>query len=213
MKIVKGNKTEEINKKSFKNLIRTSQEIVIDLGTGDGRFVYAYARENPNSFVIGIDPNQKQMSIFSKKVNKERLENTLFAVGSIEKIPERLKEIADKVYVNFPWGSLLGGIATSKSSIIKNISSLLKPKGILEIIFGYSQEAESSEVKRLGLNNLDLQKIETEIIPIFEKNNLKSIQTSILKKSDIFEIDSSWGKKLSFGNTREMFHLTFSKTK
>lgn len=211
MKVIKGNKIKEINKKTFKNLIRGYEEVVIDLGTGDGRFVFAYARENPNSFIIGIDPNQRQMSIYSKKVNKEKLTNAFFIVGSVEKLPKRLNGIANKVYVNFPWGSLLGGIVNADPTVLKNISSLLKPKGELEITFGYSQDSEPSEVKRLGLDNLDQTKLKDVIIPGFEKLELNLIQSTNLEKKGIFEIDSSWGKKLSFGQERKIFKLLFTK--
>ena len=117
-------------------MARRYKEVVVDLGTGDGRFVFSYARENPNSFVIGVDPSHKQMSIYSKKVNKEKLENAIFVVGSVEKLPEMLNKTADRVFVNFPWGSLLGGIANAESDIVKNISGLLKKGGRLPSIGG-----------------------------------------------------------------------------
>ncbi|MDQ3258004.1 MAG: hypothetical protein M3R15_29660 [Acidobacteriota bacterium] len=39
----------------------TGEGIVLDIGTGDGRFVYAYARQNPNKFFIGIDANPRPL--------------------------------------------------------------------------------------------------------------------------------------------------------
>ena len=38
---------------------RTGEGVIIDIGTGDGRFVYQSARQNPNKFYIGIDPNTR----------------------------------------------------------------------------------------------------------------------------------------------------------
>ena len=37
----------------------TGAGVIIDIGTGDGRFVYQSARRNPNKFYIGIDPNTR----------------------------------------------------------------------------------------------------------------------------------------------------------
>lgn len=35
----------------------TDKGVVIDLGTGDGRFVYRAARDHPGKFYLGIDAN------------------------------------------------------------------------------------------------------------------------------------------------------------
>jgi len=37
--------------------------VIIDIGTGDGRFVYQSARRNPNKFYIGIDPVRDKSEI------------------------------------------------------------------------------------------------------------------------------------------------------
>ena len=58
MKIIKGNKTEEMSKQNFDLLKGGYQKVFIDLGTGDGRFVYKSALAEPNTLFIGIDPNE-----------------------------------------------------------------------------------------------------------------------------------------------------------
>lgn len=209
MKAIKGNKTLEIAKKELNDLTGSYETVIIDLGTGDGRFVYKTAKENPNKLVIGIDPSQKQLEIYSRKCNKEKLENALFVLGSVENLPTELEGIAEIVYINFPWGSLLGGIAGADEKVTENISSLVKTGGKLDVTFGYSQDAEPSEVKRLGLDNLTLDTIETEIVPEFEKNGLSLQQLYALRKEDMFKISSSWGKKLTFGQDRAVFRMVF----
>ena len=44
-----------ISKPSSNLLPLTGEGVVIDIGTGDGLFVYESARANPNKFYIGID--------------------------------------------------------------------------------------------------------------------------------------------------------------
>ena len=211
MKIIKGNKTEELNKTNLATLIHDHEKVILDLGTGDGRFVYKTASKYPNNLVIGIDPSQKQLEIYSKRANKNKVENALFVVGSVEVLPEELINTGDEVYINFPWGSLLGGISGVDEKIIKNISSLVKPGGKLEIVLGYSQEAEPSEIKRLKLDQLDERKIQNEIIPEFEKNKLQLSQLSNIHNEEYFKLDSSGGKKLTFGKEREIYKLVLIK--
>ncbi len=188
------------------------EKTIIDLGTGDGRFVYKNAKQNPNNLYIGIDPSQKQLQTYQKKINKDRLENAKLLAGSIELLPTQhphLKESADVVYINFPWGSLLGAIANAKSELIANISWLIKKGGSVEILFGYSQEAEPTETKRLGLDDLNEDKIRNQIASVFKKNNLYLKQLTNVTKKESFKLDSSWGKKLSFGQERKLYKLVF----
>jgi len=49
----------------------TGEGIVIDIGTGDGRFVSAAARANPNKFFIGIDANTKPLEKPSIKATRK----------------------------------------------------------------------------------------------------------------------------------------------
>ena len=211
MKVIQGNKEKEITKAQLAALRDKFEVVVIDLGTGDGRFSYKMAKEKPKALVIGLDPSKKLLGEFSKKANRERLGNVLYAVGSIEMLPEELYGIADEVYVNFPWGSLLAGIANASGKTIEDVSSLIKPGGKLEIIFGYSQSAEPSEVERLGLSDLSAKKVRGEVIPEFEKRDFKVVEVQELGKEEVFEISSTWGKKLSFGQKRKIFRLVFTK--
>lgn len=211
MKIIRGNKTEELNKTDLDSLTNKYKKVILDLGTGDGRFVYKTAKDSPNNLVIGVDPSQKQLETYSKRARKDKLENAFFVLGSVELLPKELIGVADLVYIHFPWGSLLGGISRADNKVIKSISSLVKSGGKLEMIFGYSQEAEPSEAKRLELDQLNEEKIRDEIVPEFEKNNLHLSQLSTLRKEEYFKVDSSWGKKLTFGQEREIFKLILNK--
>lgn len=212
MKTIKGNKLIEINKNKFLEMTKHFEKIEIDLGTGDGRFVFKNSMENPDTLYIGIDPSQKQMQTFSKKSVREKLDNTLFVLGSIEIPPKELKSIADTVHVNFPWGSLLGNIVNTNPQAIKNISNLIKPRGELKIIIGYSHKAEPTEVERLNLDKINGDYIKEEISPAFEKENLKLNKVTTLLKKDLAKIESTWGRKLRFGQERNIYCLEFAKT-
>lgn len=96
---------------------RTGEGIVIDIGTGDGRFVSAMARANPNKFFIGIDANVKPLEKPSmkatRKLNKGGLKNAMFVQAAIELLPEEFTGVADEIHIHFPWGSLLRSVAAA----------------------------------------------------------------------------------------------------
>ncbi len=101
--------------------------VVVDIGTGDGEFVYAIAKDNPDRFIIGIDPDYKGLEKSStriyKKAPKGGLDNALFVLGSIEALPEELNDIANQVFINFPWSGLLKGIVLVEDDTFPNPGS------------------------------------------------------------------------------------------
>ena len=71
----------------------------MDIGTGDGRYVSAAARADPNKFFIGIDANVKPLEKPSmratRKPNKGGLPNAMFVQAAVEFLPEEFAGVAD----------------------------------------------------------------------------------------------------------------------
>lgn len=211
VQIVKGNKKENVTAGSLNDLVKGYKKIIIDLGTGDGRYVYKKALENPTSFLIGIDPSAKQLETFSKKANRKRLENVLFCVGSIENVPHELKGVADELVIILPWGSLLQEIVVPKVETIEKVVELLQPNGEIIIILGYSLDSEPSETERLNLPEIDKKYIEKNMLPVFEQAQLKLHSLQETQKNELKKIGTTWGNKLSFGTDRKIFRLELIK--
>jgi ubiquinone/menaquinone biosynthesis C-methylase UbiE len=76
--------------------------VIVDIGTGDGRFVYQCARENPNKFYIGIEPNVRPLEKISEKIHRKPdkggAPNVLFVQAAVEALPSELNAIADEVH-------------------------------------------------------------------------------------------------------------------
>ncbi len=204
MKIVRGNKLLDIFE-----LPTGFGQVVLDLGTGDGRFIFKNAQKHPSILYIGVDPSQKQLGIYSKEATKRKLTNTLFVLAAVENLPSELNEVADKVFVLYPWGSLLQGVATADQKTLQTLRTLLRPNGLLEIVYGYSSESDYGEYKRLNLDNLDIEYIKNDLIPKFETAGFTVVSTELLNKSQRGNYESTWSKKLSFGRDRAVVKLVF----
>src|SRR5436190_16837280 len=104
---------------------------MVDLGTGDGRFVLLAARRDPTTLAIGIDADAASMLEASRRAarapKKGGLANALFVVSAVEAIPEELAEIADDIRIAFPWGSLLRGVVGADDHVLAGIASFAKP--------------------------------------------------------------------------------------
>lgn len=211
MRIVVGNKIEEIDKQKFQETTSNYSSIEIDLGTGDGRFVYKNALLRKGALFIGIDPSEKQLEIYSKKAVKENVQNSIYVVASFEMLPSELKGTADKVYINLPWGTLLENIVVPTKGGLDKLLELLKEKGELEIILGYAQELEPSETKRLNLPPIHLGLINDIIVPAFEERGFHAKEFYEMTKKQLVDVETTWAKKLRFGRDRRIYKIVFSK--
>lgn len=189
------------------------ENVEIDLGAGDGRFVYKNALKNPNTLYIAIEPSEKQMQTSIRASNRNRLNNVVFLNYAFETLPmEVLYKSANKLYIHFPWGSLLKFVVSPTREELLKINSLLKVGGNLEIFFGYSPESEPAETTRLGLVRIDTKYVKENIIPEFEKVEFELVSLQKLEKFDLKKLESTWGKKLVFGKDRPMFELKLRLT-
>ncbi|EKD95637.1 MAG: 16S rRNA methylase [uncultured bacterium] len=211
MKVVTGKSIKEVDKNELVNILNAYKKVEVDLGTGDGRYVYKNAKENSGTLFIGIEPIQKQLENYSRKSQKENITNAIYILGSVEYFPDELLGTADKLTIILPWGSLLQSITNPNYEKNSLISNILKSNGICEIVLGYSQEYEPNETERLELENLSVEYLKSTVIPIFEKNNLHLTEFGSLGKKDLKPIESTWSKKLSFGKNRPLYQLKFKK--
>jgi 16S rRNA (adenine(1408)-N(1))-methyltransferase len=123
----------------------TGEGVVIDLGTGDGLFVYQSARRNPRKFYIGVDPNARPLEKISEKIHrrpeKGGLPNALFVQAAAESLPAELDGAADEVHVHFPWGSLLRAVAIGDPAVLANLRRICAAEALLEIVVGWTRNA------------------------------------------------------------------------
>ena len=96
---------------TIKEEIKKSEKgIIVDIGTGDGKFVYELAKEHPSRFIIGIDLSKENVRELSAKIYKKPsrggLKNALFVLASAFDLPSELNNFVNQVFINFPWGRL-----------------------------------------------------------------------------------------------------------
>jgi 16S rRNA (adenine(1408)-N(1))-methyltransferase len=205
---VKGKKTEKIQDlKGIENF----EKIIVDLGTGDGRFVYENAKIFPQNYYIGVDTLAKSMEEFSSKTAREKLNNALFVVGNAESFLPGINYIVDEIFINFPWGSLLAYCVKPSEIFLQELKRVLKVGGLVQMTFGYSEEFEQKQVERLELPSITLDSLQTKIAENYIGNGFRLCKVAELTKSEVFEIGSTWGKKLKFGRDRPVFKIVLEK--
>jgi 16S rRNA (adenine(1408)-N(1))-methyltransferase len=189
----------------------TGEGVIIDIGTGDGRFVYQSARQNPNKFYIGIDPNARPLEKISEKIHRKPAKggapNVLFIQSAVEDLPTELDGVADELHVHFPWGSLLRAIATGDAAVLQNLRRICSTGALLEVVIGLDPERDQSEIERLGLTPLSLKFIDDELIPKYAAAGFETIERGILSASEWPELKTSWSRRLQGNERRTITYL------
>lgn len=183
----------------------TGEGVIIDIGTGDGSFVYQSARLNPNKFYIGIDPNTRPLEKISEKIYRKPAKggagNVLFIQAAIEDLPGELNGVADEVHVHFPWGSLLRAVAIGEIEVLRNVRRICSTGALLEVVTGLDPERDQSEIERLGIPPLSLDFIDTVLTKNYAAAGFKITERGILAASEWPDFETSWAKRLK-GNER-----------
>ncbi len=193
------------------SLPRTGEGIVIDIGTGDGRFVSALARANPNKFFIGIDANVKPLEKPSmkatRKPNKGGLPNVMFVQAAIEDLPEEFDGVADEIHIHFPWGSLLRAVANGEGAALRSLRKIAAPNSILEIVIGVDPDRDRAELDRLGIQDLSDQYLGSILTDNYRASGFEIKEHGEMERSAWAKLESSWARKLQVNIDRRVVYL------
>jgi 16S rRNA (adenine(1408)-N(1))-methyltransferase len=196
----------------------TSAGVIVDIGTGDGRFVYRSAQQNPNRFYIGIDASAAALKEISTKATRRKqakggLNNVLFLQAAIENLPEELDEVADEIHVHFPWGSLLQAVATGADDALKNLRRIAAPDCLLEIIIGLDETRDRTEIERLSLPQLSAPYLQNVLLPKYRAAGFETIESGVLSPADWTRLETSWARKLQVNaGSRKVIYLIAQAT-
>jgi 16S rRNA (adenine(1408)-N(1))-methyltransferase len=190
----------------FESLVREYEDVVIDVGTGDGRFVLRTARERPQSLVIGIDPVQTAMAEVARrasaKPSRGGVANALFLVASAEALPPALSSRASVVTVNYPWGALLRTLVQPDPDGLRAVVGLLEPGGRLIALLNASVTDDRDYGERLGLPPLEAAHIDERLVPGWLESGLDGVSWHRLEPDEEPAHHTTWGRRLVRGSNR-----------
>ena len=197
---------------SFDNLSSlTAGSVIVDIGTGDGRFVYQSARENPAKFYVGIDANAKPLEKISMKATRRLAKggapNILFVQAAVENLPNELNDTADEIHIHFPWGSLLGALAIGEDNALRSLHRISAPNCLLEVVMGIDPDRDHAEIKRLNLPLLTTNYIETALAPKLETVGFNLVECGVVAPAEWPHLKSSWARRLQGSDRRDVVYF------
>lgn len=162
VRILVGKTIVEQEAEALERLRAPYGRVVIDLGTGDGRFALRGAREEPESLYLAIDAVADNMIPTAQKARKKPgkggAPNALFVVSSIEQLPPVFDGWADELHVGYPWGSLLAAFVEPDVALLTRIFALARPGAAVHIRLNYSVFEDAEYMTRLELPPFDAER-------------------------------------------------------
>lgn len=129
MEISHGKHTAELDRAGLWTRIAGYQDILIDLGTGDGRWILQCARNHPARFAIGIDTCRENLREAARRLPR----NALLLIADARSLPPELAGLATAITINFPWGSLLTALLTADQPLIDSLRRTARPGATLDL--------------------------------------------------------------------------------
>lgn len=183
----------------------------MDIGTGDGLFVYQCAQKNPRKFYIGIDANPRALEKISEKIHRKPakggLPNVLFVQSAVEDLPDELSGVADEVHVHFPWGSLLKAVATGDRAVLDNLRRICSSGALLEVVIGLDPERDRSETERLALQPITIAYVDSVLVSNYRDAGFEIFERGLVSPSEWPKLQTSWAKRLHGSASRSLIYI------
>jgi 16S rRNA (adenine(1408)-N(1))-methyltransferase len=198
METLWGRRSLDLDSNGLKQRLTDYTHTLIDLGTGDGRFVRSLAEKYTESFFIGIDACRENLRLNSQ----QKLPNALFIIASAQALPKELNDLASRVSINFPWGSLLESLLRNDAALIDGLSAISRPQASLEIYL-------NGEALRTAGWTLDsgADQIEASL----NASDWRKKSRGCLDAHALCSFSSTWAKRLAFGRDPRAVRLIFQR--
>lgn len=169
--------------------------IILDLGTGDGKFAFHYARTFPNHFVIGVDSCRENL----REHSRAKLINLLFVIASAQYLPHELNGLVSHITNNFPWGSLLESLLGGDPNLLCGLKSISRVNTSINIRLNGRALVEADWSLEDGSRQIYSNLLQTG----WQIKTPMIMDSSVLRK-----FPSTWAKRLAFGRDPRAIQLS-----
>jgi 16S rRNA (adenine(1408)-N(1))-methyltransferase len=195
---VVGKIVRDLDATSFDALRAGYRELVLDLGTGDGKHVLSVARHRPDALVVGVDAGpdafRATARAAARKPAKGGLANVLFVWAAVEDLPPELTGI-DDVHVLMPWGSLLRALIGPDETVLLRIAQRCRPQA--RFLITVNLHAWRPPVPEVGATAEPTpESALTLLAPAFARAGWRIESAAYLSETEIEQLGTSWTKRL-----------------
>ena len=168
---------------------------------------------DPGTFVLAIDADARSLVDASRRAagrpSRGVLPNIVFLAEGVERLPAAFDGLADRVSVNFPWGSLLRGALGLDEATTAAMARLVAPSGRLEIVVSVVERDRRAMGAGAGpFGNDDIERMTLA----FAVHGLVLVETCPLTPDEIRATGSTWAHRLRSDPDRPVWRIAFETT-
>jgi 16S rRNA (adenine(1408)-N(1))-methyltransferase len=186
METIRGRTSLELDFNGLMDRLANYNRIILDLGTGDGRYVHTLAMEHPGWFIIGVDSCRENLRQYSQA----KLQNILFIIASAQNLPKELNGLVSQITINFPWGSLLESLLNGDSNLMNGLESISQSTTSVELHLNSGALAETGTSLEAGV-----EKIYNNLI----RSGWQIERPVVINANALRRLPTTWAKRLAFG--------------
>lgn len=186
METIRGRKSLDLDFNELQKRIAGYDRIILDLGTGDGRYVRTLAENNPDWFVIGLDACREKL----REHSSAKLQNMLFTIANAQDLPRELNGLASHVAINFPWGSLINGLLTGDPKLMSGLTSISRSDTSIDMRLNGGALAEAGWTLETGAEQIRSNLIDA---------GWQFEAPAMMNPHALRTFPSTWARRLAFG--------------
>ena len=186
METIQGRTSLELQPNGLTERLTNYDRIVLDVGTGDGRYVRSLAAARPDWFVIGLDACRENL----REHSRAKLVNMLFVIASAQDLPRELNGLVSHITINFPWGSLLESLLAGDAKLLRGLECVSNAIASVDLRLNSGALMEAGTTLEAGAETI--------------YNNLLGagwrVSTPVEMDSHLLQsFPSTWAKRLAYG--------------
>jgi hypothetical protein len=197
METIRGRKSLELDFNGLMDRLANYNQITLDLGTGDGRYVRTLAEQRADWFIIGVDSCRENL----REHSRVKLQNILFIIASAQDLPTELNGLISHITINFPWGSLLESLPIDESKLMCGLKFIARSTTSIDLRLNGGALAEAGTTLEAGA-----EKIYENLI----RSGWQIESPVVINATALRSFPTTWAKRLAVG--RDPRAITLSGT-
>ena len=186
METIQGRRSLDLDLTGLNDRFAKYTRVLLDLGTGDGRYVRYLAERNPRWFIIGVDSCRENLHEHSRT----KLSNMLFVIASAQDLPHELNGSISHITINFPWGSLLESLLAGDSKLIRGLESISRANAALNVRLNGSALVEVGKTLEAGTDRIFYNLLGA---------GWQLEHPALMDACALKQFPTTWAKRLAFG--------------
>jgi trans-aconitate methyltransferase len=190
-----GKRRVSLGANEFARIPGAYAEVLLDIGTGDGRFVDAMARQHPTMLAIGLDACREPLAQRSRRAPA----NALYLIANALTLPEELEGLVTCVTLNFPWGSLLEALLAKSPRLLERLAAIARPGARVDV------RLNAAAVAACGAT---LEETAAVTRGALAEAGFRVLRARTLGPADLRAFPSTWAHRLAFGTDPRAISLS-----